>query len=257
VIFKSRWLDVLNEIRQGVAQTSEGAERSTPLSPDANATSGTFVSFVSESPKRTSGVAGKPDELTEEQEIELEAYIEQEHPDLNQRSERRYQSINQIWADLFLGGRDQSGSTLGDLRTTVQEWSDLRHKKITLFFTYKPPTDKSRNKPTFSSKRLTDKTDKSTSDSFDSESQGSNSEEPIGDSHQWILSPDGLGKILWCSVSWDRAAVVLREDLMNLPAGSRPVRLFEWTELRPAPRAPPDSSKKPNRRDKVETQSLF
>ncbi len=103
----------------------------------------------------------------------------------------------------------------------------------------------------------TENTTKRTFDSLDSESQRGNSEGLIGDPHQWILSPDGPGKILWCSISWDRAAVVLRDDLVNLSAGSRPVRFFEWAELHPMPRAPPrnSSAKKPNRGGK--NQSLF
>ena len=241
-MFKSRWLDVLHRIRQG-ADTAElpSEDTITSYSPADNTAPRTFDSLDSESLRRKFEDTGKRYELTEEQEVELEAYIKQAHPELHERAKELYNSINNTWIALLFGRKNLRGSSPGDLKTTFQDWAELQQKKITLFAenTYK---------------RLTAETAESTLDSLDSESQRGNSEKSIGPSNQFILSPDGPGKILWCSISWDRAAVVLRDDLVNLPAGSRPVKLFEWAELRPTPRAPPDEiPSETSSKDKVET----
>ena len=283
MIFKSRWLDVLHRIRQGAAPAEVSTEgTSIPSSPTDKTPTRTFDSLDSESLRRKFEDAAEPYTLTEEDEVELEAYIKQAHPELHERAEELYKSINSNWIAFLFGRRDQRGSTLEDLKTTFQEWAEFQQKKITLSAenTFKRrtveaaesskksvfspkrltvETVESQEKPTFLSKRLTAETAERTLDSLDSESQRGNSKGPIGDSRQWILSPDGPGKILWCSVSWDRAAVVLREDLVNLAAGRRPIRFFEWSELRPMPRAPPEkkSRRRPSREAKFKAPSLF
>lgn len=282
MIFKSRWWDVLNRIRQGAGTAEVPSEgTSTSYSPADDTATRTFDSLDSESLRRKFEGPGEAYELTEEQEVELEAYIKQAHPGLHKRAEELYKSINSNWIAFLFGRRDQRGSSLEDLKTTFQEWTELRQKKISLsaentFKRRTVETAESRNSPTSSSKRLTAETvesqknptstskrltaetAESTLDSLDSESQRCNSEGSIVPSDQFILSPAGPGKILWCSISWDRAAVVLRDDL-HLPSGSRLVRFFEWAELRPMPRAPPENGfrKKPSRKVRVKARSLF